>query len=66
MLSGNEKRLKTLETDNIQLHEKRLKTLETDNIQLQNNLAATEHAKSNAEAERDALQDEISNNSAAK
>ncbi|XP_052212556.1 myosin-10-like [Dreissena polymorpha] len=63
---GNEKRLKTLETDNIQLHEKRLKTLETDNIQLQNNLAATEHAKSNAEAERDALQDEISNNSAAK
>ncbi|XP_052263225.1 myosin heavy chain, non-muscle-like isoform X5 [Dreissena polymorpha] len=47
-------------------NEKRLKTLETDNLKLQEDLAAAERARRNAEAERDELQDEIGNNSSGK
>ncbi|XP_052768982.1 myosin heavy chain, non-muscle-like isoform X3 [Mya arenaria] len=46
--------------------EKRLKNLETDNLKLQEDLAAAERARRNAEAERDELQDEISGNTTGK
>ena len=47
-------------------NEKRLKNLETDNLKLQEDLAAAERAKRNAEAERDELHDEISSNTTGK
>lgn len=47
-------------------NEKRLKNLETDNLKLQEDLAAAERARRNAEAERDELQDEMSSNTTGK
>lgn len=47
-------------------NEKRLKNLETDNLKLQEDLAAAERARRNAEMERDELQDEISGSTTGK
>lgn len=43
--------------------EKRLKSLEAENIQLQEDLNSSERARRAAESERDDLQEEINNNS---
>ncbi|XP_053393233.1 myosin-10-like isoform X7 [Mercenaria mercenaria] len=47
-------------------NEKRLKNLETDNLKLQEDLAAAERGRRNAEAERDELQDELGSNTTGK
>ena len=47
-------------------NEKKAKLLETDLTQMQEDLAASERARKTVEAERDELQDEISNSATSK
>ncbi|XP_060570193.1 myosin heavy chain, non-muscle-like isoform X3 [Ruditapes philippinarum] len=47
-------------------NEKRLKNMETENLKLQEDIAAAERGRRNAEAERDELQDELGSNTTGK